>query len=315
MPNQTVISAVDDNYVLPLLVMIHSAKKNSKSDFQFVLGYDPASLSTANLELIEECLTFLKVPFSKLNLNLENEFKHNGHITPTSYARLPMADALSGLVLWLDADLICRPGWDEIFEFFDANQGGKIVAAVRDSVATSGRIPVNTKNLAKVKMRGDYFNTGVLLVDCNSWRLSNASERWPVLVENSDELGFEFSDQCVLNFLMEDSYHLLPTEFNVLAFYSSRVARAQAKILHFAGIEKPWNYRRLSSKILFTNFSRRDIWEYIDLQNELLQIVRRASRGHWKLLDLIARRNKNEKWITSYKKNAFLRRHIPPLDN
>jgi lipopolysaccharide biosynthesis glycosyltransferase len=315
MASRVVISAVDDNYVLPLLVMIHSAKKYSKNDFRFVLGYDPNCLSATNINLIEECLTLLKVPFSKICVTLKGRFEDNNHITATAYARLPMADVLSGTVLWLDADLVCKPGWDEIFEFFDGDLGGKTVAGVRDSVITSSQILANTKNLAVIKMQEKYFNSGVLIIDCISWQLMNTSERWPVVVQNYDNFGFQLSDQCVLNYLFADSHRLLPPEYNVLAFYSSRTAREQAKILHFAGPMKPWSYRRFSFKIFFSLLSRRDIWDYLDLETELLRVVLRASRGNWKLLHSISHQNKKEKWVASYKKNAHIKRALPPKDH
>ena len=315
MTSRVVISAVDDNYVLPLLVMIHSAKKYSNNDFRFVLGYDPKSLSAANIKLIEECLAVLKVPFSTICVTLEGRFEDNNHITATAYARLPMADVLSGTVLWLDADLICKPGWDEIFEFFDGNLGGKTVAGVRDSVITSSHFLANTKNLAMIKMQDKYFNSGVLLIDCISWQLLNTSDRWPVVVQNYDNFGFQLSDQCVLNYLFADSHRLLPPEYNVLAFYSSSTAREQAKILHFAGPIKPWSYRRFSFKILFSLLSRRDIWDYLDLEKEFMRVVLNASRGNWKLLHSNSHENKKEKWVASYKKNAHIKRNLPPTDN
>jgi len=315
MTKRVVISAVDNNYVLPLLVMIHSAKKNSNNDFQFVLGYDSKILSAANVKLIEECLTLLKVPFSTIGLTLDGRFKDNHHIMATSYARLPMADVLPGLVLWLDADLICKPGWDDIFELFDDNLGGNTVAGARDSVVTSSNFRENTQNLALVKMQERYFNAGVLIINCSLWQLSNTSERWPAVVKNYDNLGFNFSDQCVLNFLFEDSHQPLPSEFNVLAFYSSRTAREQAKILHFAGIVKPWVYRRFSSKILFSILSRRDIWDYLDLQKEFLQVVRRANRDDWKLLHSTSRLNKEEKVFISFKKNKAMKQFLYPANH
>lgn len=315
MTSRVVISAVDDNYVLPLLVMLHSAKKYSKNDFQFVLGYDPKSLSATNINLIEECLTLLQVPFSKICVTLKGRFEDNNHITATAYARLPMADVLSGTVLWLDADLICKPGWDEIFEFFDGGLGGKTVAGVRDSVNTSIQFLANTKNLAIIKMQKRYFNSGVLIIDCISWQLLNTSERWPVVLQNYDNYGFQLSDQCVLNYLFVDSHRLLPSEYNVLAFYSRRTAREQAKILHFAGPDKPWSYRRFSFKILFSLLSRHDIWNYLDLEREFLRVVQRASQGDWKLLHSISHQNKKEKLVAAYKKNAPIKRNLPPKDH
>ena len=112
-----------------------------------------------------------------------------------------------------------------------------------------------------------------------------------------------------------DSHRLLPPEYNVLAFYSSSTAREQAKILHFAGPDKPWSYRRFSFKILFSLLSRRDIWDYLDLETEFLRVVKRASRRDWKLLHSISHQIKKENLVAAYKKNAPIKRNLPPKDH
>ena len=132
-PSVTVAAGIDDNYLLPFLVMIYSAKVNSKAKFHVVLGFDSSELSNSNQELLSKILSLLDVSFDFVPVTLSKGMDAYHHVAPTSFLRLLLADKIPGLMLWLDCDLICLPGWDSIFSDPNNLPNGMVISAVRDA--------------------------------------------------------------------------------------------------------------------------------------------------------------------------------------
>ena len=88
----TIVSAIDDNYTWPLLVMLRSALENASEKFDVALGFDESSLSSINLEVIKNvCASWdLEISFFPIELDIEAEF--DNYLTATTYARLILAD-------------------------------------------------------------------------------------------------------------------------------------------------------------------------------------------------------------------------------
>jgi lipopolysaccharide biosynthesis glycosyltransferase len=271
-----VVSGFDDNYVLPFLVMVYSAKVNSTKPFNLTLGFEPSALSVPNRELASQVLTFLEIPFEFIELTLSKDMVSQFHISPTSYARLLLADSLIGVFLWLDCDLICLPGWQSIFLAGKNSSNGKLVSAVRDSLVAKRGID-NSQNESVQLMGFDYFNSGVALFDTEKWRLLDYPHRWPFVLKESVARGFEFADQCVLNFLCQSNVNYLPHEYNTLALTKEHSKRSSPFILHFAGGSKPWFYSKTDARIFNGTFFPRDVYQYLRYQYQLIGMVKSKS--------------------------------------
>jgi len=273
MSDARVITAIDDNYLLPLLIMAFSAKKHSDKKFELIIGYDDRKLSSQNRDLITACLEILQISFRFISVHIDDQLLDNSHITSTAYVRLYLADILEGIVLWLDADLICLPNWDDLFRDYREDLTRVLVAGVRDPIVTRKKVRNYSKNMSLLHMGDDYFNSGVLLINCDFWNEVDVPESWPIVAKNYENLGFEFSDQCILNYMCKDSYRLLPQEFNQLALGGRSQSEIPTKILHFAGPIKPWDYKRFSPMIVLSKLRRCDINRYLKVQSELIQQV------------------------------------------
>jgi len=311
MSKNVVVTAIDDNYVLPFLVMLYSAKKNAIKEFRCVLGFEPKNLSETHRDLILKCSNALNITLDFMPLSLSESSRDNNHITAIAYAKLSMADVMPGTVLWLDVDLICRLGWDKIFDTTREALQTKTLAGVKDSVVTAESYRSYSRNLALAKKGNDYFNTGVLMFNCEMWRSNGIPLRWPHVQKNYINLGFQYSDQCVINYVIKDSFYLLSSEFNVLAFHSSKDLRKRAKILHFAGPIKPWNYRKYSLSVFVSCFSYLDIWDYLKLQKEFIDSIKGSRGVDKRALARLVRRNRSRSFIYLWGMNASLKRNLP----
>lgn len=88
-----------------------------------------------------------------------------------------------------------------------------------------------------------YFNSGVLIADLDYWRKNNIENK--LLLEAMDltkNLGTGYFDQDVLNIVFKNKYIPLNANFNYLINNYNLGPKADPIIVHFAGLEKPWNH-------------------------------------------------------------------------
>ena len=269
-----VVSAIDDKYVLPLLVMAYSAQNNRTKDFEMILGYDSNKLSVKNREMISKCFEIFDIPVHFQSFSLNSGFADNNHISATSFGRLLIYDSTPGYVLWLDADLICLPAWDQIFADYEYDIAETVIIAARDMFTDDDVFLNSSKNIAIQLMGKNYFNTGVSLVNCDLWRERGISEVWPLLQGNYAENGFQFSDQCVTNYACVNHYKHLDAKYNSFALSRIRNLETERRILHFAGPFKPWQFTKLSPRVHFSGLKRSDVLLYLKIQNEMIERIK-----------------------------------------
>jgi lipopolysaccharide biosynthesis glycosyltransferase len=268
-----VICATDNEYVLPLLVAIYSAKNNATSDFDVTVAYFPSELSHENLIFLSKVLEYIGVNFEFKALTLSEHMTQKYHITPTSYSRLLCADQFTGLVMWLDADTLCLPGWDSIYlDDFNIPHNATL-SVVRDSIISHSSIKAE-KNESIIKMGKDYFNTGIALIDCDRWKELNFQDQWPQLLVESNLRGFEYADQCVLNFMCSGEVKYISPSYNVFAATRRKEPKVEPLILHFAGTKKPWFFSKFDPRILNGLLLPKDVYRYLRYQTRLIRLVK-----------------------------------------
>ena len=174
------------------------------------------------------------------------------YITPTTYARLFLADILPvevDRVIYLDCDLIVV---DSLLPLWRCSlEDGYELAAVEDSCSAN---PSYYERLHLSECHR-YFNAGVLLINLSTWRerkfVNQALE-----VLHKGALQLDYADQDVLNVLCEGRVKYLPFRFNLqeamLRRYVPEIgdnARCEIVndlsapvVIHFTYILKPWRY-------------------------------------------------------------------------
>jgi lipopolysaccharide biosynthesis glycosyltransferase len=93
-------------------------------------------------------------------------------------------------------------------------------------------------NFAKMVSKNRYLNSGVLVM--NPHLLDSAfEERVYSAIQNYSNLGFQWHDQCVLNFVMEGRVGLIDKKYNH-QFPTDSLLCSNSPVLHFTGSQKPW---------------------------------------------------------------------------
>jgi lipopolysaccharide biosynthesis glycosyltransferase len=304
-------SAIDDAYLWPWMIMIHSAHKNSGNVKVKYLLANVNELLSPQAEILacdfgREIGIDLEVRKFTSDLKSQYEFQFN----ITVYARIILMDELAEDFLWLDSDLLLLPGWSNIFDERGDYQGKDCVFhAVKDIKQT--RNYLEREDNAAYRAAGErYFNTGVLRASPKNWRKLPESKRWIALASDLKGHSLKYPDQDVLNLLGAKHTSLLPSGYNSIVGSSTGLTDP-LYIKHYAGSPKPWTMSRPSKEFLLTiqgaNYFReehsimtlRDAFTeypaYWETEKELLELLKRKNPALYRSVE--ENRSKNIKSV------------------
>lgn len=231
----SLVLAADHAFALPLgttLVSLLRHKANETALEIFILD-------NGLLESDREKLNTIIAPYSKVSLQYQpiaaadlEAAPEKRHLKKATYSRL-LAPSLIDRprLLYLDSDLIIN---SDLTPLFQTDLGEKTIAAAPDAIADY----VVKYFFRPLKC---YFNAGVLLIDTKRWQENQISERALVFIEANPE-KIRYADQDVLNHLLEDDWQVLDKSWNYQLDRDERPGRENAKIFHFVGPRKPWQY-------------------------------------------------------------------------
>lgn len=235
-----VVFAVDDGYIEPFLVALHSLVTYGNVPVEsrlFVIHDD--SLSDASVAWIKRFVTdrnrsvvFMdatgRLPAS-LPLSPED------HVTRATFFRLCAASLLPphvGSVLYLDCDLLVRKDVRRLLEM-----------PVTASVAAVDHLSPEDGVRLFGPVGGTYFQAGVLILNLDAWRAIGSEDSFRRILTEQRSL-IRWWDQDVLNLAFADAWQRLEiwdnVGFRVVESFSEKDLYAHARIVHFDGAQKPW---------------------------------------------------------------------------
>lgn len=228
---------IDDKYLHQLLFVLYRCALNSIRDHSYVIFFkDLGEISAAKVRQLASLLN-IRVQLIQIK-ELHSSFD-NGHIARSSMLRLSVPHYLSQTYMHLDVDTLPLMGWDNI-ESFSPSADEILSAAPISSLYLE---ETSAQNEAVRVMGADYFQTGVYLLNPIGWNQYMLSDRVNDALNEYSDLGFQFSDQCILNYSIQRRYRKMPEAYNT---FPSRFRFKTTRIIHFAGPNKPWilNYPR-----------------------------------------------------------------------
>jgi len=238
---RVVTGATDNTMVYGMLVWASALTRTASKPFHLVLAYFEGTLSQRRIETIEAVLAELGQAHSFLELQTDERFVAQGHISPTTFAKFLIADAIPSPHLWIDVDTVAAEGWDDLFAVVS-----KEAPKYDLVVAERGDRKRNPESTAVIAPSDLPFNAGVL-----GWPAS-ARRDW------ASQLGqvgaVPTIEQFVFNTLYAESCHRVPESFNTLTYrIDSLRGGTVPQIIHYAGAHKPWHLPRRFTNLCKTH--------------------------------------------------------------
>jgi lipopolysaccharide biosynthesis glycosyltransferase len=287
------VCCADNNYSMPLAVMLRSVVENLKSDYQLLVFVIDRGITEQNKKRILKPLDPAKCEVRFLStetldknirgdeLSKDEMFKSEfralpDYITGTSLYKFIIPEILPAQVekaIYLDCDLVVR---GDLGKLWESNLADNYVLAVRELW-----IPYIKDGIANYKELGlpgeaKFFNSGVLVLNLKRWRADKISTQLIDHLKRNIEYR-TFWDQDTLNTILVEQWGELDPRWNVtpgvhkLLAVNSHLFSAEVResllqdplVVHYASASKPWSTPKTA---FYNEFQFKDVFfQYVDL--------------------------------------------------
>ena len=283
----------DNNYAPMAAVVITSICKNTTNNCHFYI-INSNILQENKEKILKLKNTFKNLFIDFIDINANNFFKE----CKASYdywpndvlLKMTLPEIINNVdkLLYLDCDIVVR---GDIYKLYKEDLEQYTISAVPQIKDDKRKKALNINETHK------YFNSGVLVIDCEKWRKNNYFKKISELFIKYKE-SLKYPDQDILNKCFENNYKILDTKFNLTNEYIDYFNNLKNKkelnnaikgnvIRHFEAGDKPWLYNAFKKdgfdefwyyakmtdffNILATEFMIKNIRE-IPCSNEIKQI-------------------------------------------
>ena len=230
-----VIYACDENYAPLTAVSAVSLLKHNPGYEIILLGYN---LNTSAIDMVRSRVVCHGGRFRYLDVSPAIArlvaIGADSYVSYAVYSRIFIPELMSGdsgKVLYLDCDTLVAGSLADLFEL-DLRTP---LALAPDAVHPAYKRVIN------LPPDKPYFNTGVALIDLESWRASTCTER--LLEELQHPRGRNpLGDQDIIVRVLNDEITTLPIRWNFLSQYFLLKKKGKPAIYHFSGhtLGRPW---------------------------------------------------------------------------
>lgn len=238
----------DENFVIPALVCITSIFENNKEDDCHVTILTEG-LDTASKRKFDRLANFYtqKIDIVTIDSSVFDSMITRDRYPRSMYFRFLLPEILKDFnsTLYLDCDIMVRHSLRQLFKLELNDTAG---AAIVDQQCD------DTQILNRLKIKSDYFNSGVMLMNLESWRKNGYSKKIIDFIEKNPERCI-YPDQDALNIVLDGKMKYLDLKFNLQEMWLTMLdyarfshcrydelmlAKSDPSIVHFCVGDKPW---------------------------------------------------------------------------
>lgn len=229
--------ALNDNFMFPTRVMLHSLCRHASRPIYFILMYNDLTVTNRKIlrNLVESYDNTIREFFIEKEWFKDASLCDNPLLSIETYYRIMLPYiADEEKILWLDGDIIVR---SDIAALYDTDISDYYIAASKDI----GEIK-NTRTELKEVLgipQQVYFNAGILLM--NNKKIGSEIKKeafFKAIAAYSDML--RCADQDILNIMLGGNCLMLSNNFNYQLHCDNSDLDDDVKIIHYIW-KKPWN--------------------------------------------------------------------------
>ena len=236
--------ACDDAFIKYTIVSLDSMIKNASSDY----NYDIHILSTtASCEMVQKTLSLqndnFKISFDDVSGHLEKinkELPVRDYYSKTTYYRMFISEMFPALdkAIYIDSDTVVQGDISELYnqELYDNLVG----AAHEQAMVQIDEYGTYVEQNLGID-RNNYFNAGVMLINCKKFRDERVLEQFLKLLS-----VYNFAvtqDEDYLNVICKDRVLWIDGRWNTEMIGDIPYGEHEYKIIHYIMTSKPWHYK------------------------------------------------------------------------
>ncbi len=252
-----VFYSVDDNYLPFLAVSIRSLIDNLSPDAKCEIHILHNGLTPKNADRIAQLTTDrVKIRLANVSSKLApiaKKLNLRDYYTASIYFRLfiPSLFPKYRKAIYIDADTVIN---GDLTELYHMPLGNRLVAAVSDDIIASHE---DFRNYAEDGLGipyEKYFNSGVLLMNLEQFRLREIEDKFVYLL-NRYHFDTVCPDQDYLNVLCRDQVLFLDKGWNKMSIDCDY--DGEPNLIHYNMFFKPWQYDNICYGDYFWEYAKR----------------------------------------------------------
>lgn len=251
--NIHIVLSADNNYAQHLGVTVFSLIQNfNNPNHSLIIHILDGKISETNKKKLNSLTTNkpAKIIYHPVNQKLFKDCPEINHLKLPAYYRLLIPQIIpEGIkkIIYLDSDTVVT---GDISILFNQELNDNILGAIKEVSQEEVLNIWGERGITK------YFNSGVLLINLEKWRIENISEKAFLFIkENQQEL--HWADQDALNLVCAQNWQELDKRFNLqIDRNQKQIKNINPIVLHYVGRLKPWHYE-------YTNYYHKHYWDYL----------------------------------------------------
>lgn len=249
--------ACDDAFVKFTIVSLASVIANASKDKLYKVYVLHAGISeqmkrqTIELENENFIIEFIDVK-EQLDL-LGKNLPLRDYYSKTTYFRMFIADMFPEYdkVIYIDSDTIVL---GDLAELFNTDLKGNLVGACHEQAMVQTEVYGNYVEKVMGINRNNYFNAGMILINCALFRKERVMEQF---IELLGVYNFVVTqDEDYLNVICHNRVLWLSAGWNVEVYGELPVKEEDIKIIHYIMVAKPWHFHECRLKEHFWKYAK-----------------------------------------------------------
>lgn len=248
--NIDIFYCADDKFVPHLATSIASVLKNANEDENISIYVLNADITENNKKLLYTLSNIkeFKLEFLYIDGAIFEGYEKPDYINSSAFLYrylIPQIKPDIQKALYFDCDTIIK---QSLWELFNTNIDDYYIAGVEDFhwMMSFKRLKLNSS------INEPYFNSGVLLINCEKWREKNLYNELIKITDSLNPKVLEQLDQDAINIVCTNKKLVLPPKYNLLSCWNENNMFTSYKykdlqeaikspvVIHYSGPIKPW---------------------------------------------------------------------------
>ena len=250
--------ACDDNFIKYTIVSIKSLIDNANQARCYIIYILNADISDAmKSETLKLENNFVKIEFIDVKEQLDTIGKNlplRDYYSKTTYFRMFIADMFPEYkkAIYIDSDTVVV---SDISKLYDVELGNNYVGACHEQAMVQTEVYGNYVERVMEISRNEYFNAGVLLINCEAFRSANVVQQFIYLLGVYNFVVTQ--DEDYLNVICQGKVKWLDQGWNAEVYGIMPIAESEIKILHYIMVSKPWHFKDCKFSENFWQYAKR----------------------------------------------------------
>ena len=250
-----VFYACDNSFAKYMVVSLKSLLCNASPDYRYRIHILHSDITEELQEKVRAMATdYAEICFHDVRMHLQEIAERlpiRDYYSNTTYYRMFIAEMFPEYdkALYIDSDTVV-PG--DISELYEKELGDNYVGAAHEQAMVQENVYGCYVEEVLGIDRNNYFNAGVLLINCKAFRENRLLEKFIELLGIYNFVVTQ--DEDYLNVLCKDKVLWIEQQWNTEMFGEIPYPEKEYKLIHYIMVSKPWHYADCRCGAFF--------WEY-----------------------------------------------------